>query len=475
MTESWANLGIDLHLEPAGPGLRKGLTDALREAVRSGRLAPGTRLPSSRTLAGDLGIARNTVADAYADLVAEGHLTARQGSGTRVAEQAGPAASVPRRQRPVRVPERAGPAHDLTPGTPDLSAFPRAAWLKAARRALTAAPNDAFGYGDPRGRPELRAALAEYLARVRGVAADPERIVVCAGVAHGLKLVTEVLAARAGHGGRQGPGTVAVETYGLRFHREWLAEEGVGTVPLPFDAEGTDPAGLGGERAVLLTPTHQFPMGGTLSPARRAAVVDWARRTGGLILEDDYDGEFRHDRRPVGALQGLAPDRVAYFGTASKALAPGLRLGWLVLPPGLVDEVLAAKGYADTCGAPDQLTLAEFLSSGAYDRQVRLMRLRYRRRRDEMVATLARRAPSVRVGGIAAGLHAVLLLPSGTESEVLRAAAWHGLGVQGLSWFRHPDAEAAGRPAPEGLVIGYGRPPDHAWQSALETLCRCLP
>lgn len=321
----------------------------------------------------------------------------------------------------------------------------------------------------------MRAALAEYLARVRGVAADPEGIVVCAGVAHGLKLVTEVLAARAGRAGRQEPGTVAVETYGLRFHREWLAEEGVGTIPLPFDAEGADPAALGGERAALLTPTHQFPMGGTLSPARRAAVVDWARRTGGLILEDDYDGEFRHDRRPVGALQGLAPDRVAYFGTASKALAPGLRLGWLVLPPGLVDEVLAAKGYADTCGAPDQLTLAEFLTSGAYDRQVRLMRLRYRRRRDEMVATLARRAPSVRVGGIAAGLHAVLLLPPGTESEVLRAAAWHGLGVQGLSWFRHPDAEAAGRPVPEGLVIGYGRPPDHAWQSALETLCRCLP
>ncbi|MFD4988182.1 PLP-dependent aminotransferase family protein [Streptomyces sp. NPDC058374] len=472
MTESWANFGIDLHLEPAGPGLRKGLTDALREAVRSGRLAPGTRLPSSRTLAADLGIARNTVADAYADLVAEGHLTARQGSGTRVAEQAGPASSAPRRKRSPRVPERAGPAHDLTPGTPDLSAFPRAAWVKAARRALTDAPNEAFGYGDPRGRPELRAALAEYLARVRGVVADPERIVVCAGVAHGLKLVTEALAARSGRSGRT---AVAVETYGLGFHREWLGAAGVGTVPLPFDADGTDPAGLGAERAALLTPTHQFPMGGTLSPARRAAVVDWARRTGGLILEDDYDGEFRHDRRPVGALQGLAPDRVAYLGTASKALAPGLRLGWMVLPPGLVDEVLAAKGYADSCGAPDQLTLAEFLASGAYDRQVRLMRLRYRRRRDELVATLARRAPSVRVGGIAAGLHAVLLLPPGTESEVLRAAAWHGLGVQGLSWFRHPEAGGSAGRAPDGLVIGYGRPPDHAWQSALETLCRCLP
>ncbi|WP_436737151.1 PLP-dependent aminotransferase family protein [Streptomyces sp. BBFR102] len=473
MTQSWANLGIDLHLEPAGPGLRKGLTDALRDAVRSGRLAPGTRLPSSRTLAADLGVARNTVADAYADLVAEGHLAARQGSGTRVAEQAEPASTVVRRERPPRVPERAGPAYDLTPGTPDLSAFPRAAWLKAARRALTNAPNDAFGYGDPRGRPELRAVLAEYLARVRGVVADPERIVVCAGAAHGLKLVAEVLAARSGR--HAGPAAVAVETYGLRFHREWLEAEGAQTVPLGFDADGTDPAGLGAERAVLLTPTHQFPMGGTLSPGRRAAVVDWARRTGGLIVEDDYDGEFRHDRRPVGALQGLAPDRVAYLGTASKALAPGLRLGWLVLPPGLVDEVAAAKGYADTCGAPDQLTLAEFLASGAYDRQVRLMRLRYRRRRDELVATLARRAPSVRVGGIAAGLHAVLLLPPGTESEVLRSAAWHGLGVQGLSWFRHPDADGAGGPVPEGLVVGYGRPPDHAWRSALETLCRCLP
>lgn len=470
MAESWANLGIDLHLEPAGPGLRKGLTDALRDAVRSGRLTPGTRLPSSRTLAADLGIARNTVADAYADLVAEGHLTARQGAGTRVAERVAPVSAAPRRARPPRVPERAGPAYDLTPGTPDLSAFPRAAWLKAARRALAHAPHDAFGYGDPRGRPELRAAVAEYLARVRGVGADPERIVVCAGAAQGLKLLTQVLVARAGGGGRT---AVAVEAYGLGFHRDLLAGEGVATVPLPFDAEGTDPAALGGERAVLLTPTHQFPMGGTLSPKRRAAAVDWARRTGGLIVEDDYDGEFRHDRRPVGALQGLAPDQVAYLGTASKALAPGLRLGWLVLPPGLVDEVLAAKGYADSCGALDQLTLAEFLASGAYDRQVRLMRLRYRRRRDELVATLARRAPSVRVGGIAAGLHAVLLLPPGTEGEVLRAAAWHGLGVQGLSWFRHRGADSSAG-APDGLVIGYGRPPDHAWQSALDRLCRCL-
>ena len=176
MAEARATLGLDLHLEPAGPGLRRGLTDALREAVRGGRLAPGTRLPSSRALAVDLGIARNTVADAYADLVAEGWLTARQGSGTRVADRAVPPPPGPRPGPRRREPAR--PAHNLVPGTPDLASFPRGAWLRAARRALAAAPNDALGYGDPRGRVELRTALAGYLARVRGVRTDPDRIVV---------------------------------------------------------------------------------------------------------------------------------------------------------------------------------------------------------------------------------------------------------------------------------------------------------
>ncbi|WP_320778149.1 PLP-dependent aminotransferase family protein, partial [Streptomyces sp. CRN 30] len=360
----------------------------------------------------------------------------------------------------------ARPAYDLRPGTPDLASFPRAAWLRAARRALTAAPHEALGYSDPRGRPELRAALAGYLSRTRGVRADPRHVLVCNGFPHALTLLARVLHAR-------GVRTVAVDSYGLYLHRDLLAAAGLRTVPLPFDGLGTDPRAPAGEAgAVLLTPTHQFPMGSPLSPERRAAVVDWARRTGGLVLEDDYDGEFRYDRQPVGALQGLDPDRVIHLGTASKALAPGLRLAWAVLPPALAEEATRAKGHVDSCGVLDQLTLAEFLTSGAHDRHVRSARLRYRRRRDTLVAALAVRAPAVRVTGIAAGLHAVLLLPPGTERSVVQAATWQNLALHGLGPFRHPDAVC---PPLDGVVVGYGTPPDHAWTGALDALCRVLP
>ncbi|MFB7912378.1 PLP-dependent aminotransferase family protein [Streptomyces sp. NPDC056061] len=466
MTNSWATFGADLHLETTGAaGLRAGLMDALRDAVRTGRLAPGTRLPSSRNLAADLGIARNTVADAYAELVAEGWLTARQGSGTRVAQRAEPRRPAPR-VPPVR-PVRARSAHNLMPGTPDLSSFPRAEWLKATRRALTVAPNDAFGYGDPRGRVELRTALAGYLARARGVYADPERIVVCAGFVQALKLLGSVLRKRRIR-------EVAVESYGLDVHWRLLADAGLHMPCLTVDGDGArtgELAALRGAGAVLLTPAHQFPTGTPLHPDRRAAVVDWARATGGLILEDDYDGEFRYDRQPVGALQGLDPERVVHLGTTSKSLAPGLRLGWMVLPESLMREMTDAKGFSDwSSSALEQLTLAEFIESGAYDRHVRAMRLRYRRRRDELVAVLAQRAPSIRVSGIAAGLHAVLELPEGGEASALRAAAWQGLAVEGLSRFRHPDAE----PGRDALVIGYGTPTDSAWAGALDALVRVL-
>ncbi|MGY9067777.1 MocR-like pyridoxine biosynthesis transcription factor PdxR [Streptomyces sp. CAS3] len=462
MAESWATSGVDLHLEPVGPGgLRRGLTDALRDAVRTGRLAPGTRLPSSRALAADLGIARNTVGEAYADLVAEGWLTARQGSGTRVAERTVVPPSDPAR-RP-RVPPR--PTHNLVPGTPDLAAFPRAEWARAARRALTAAPNDALGYGDPRGRVELRTALAGYLARVRGVRCDPDNLVITAGFSHALRLLGPVLRAR-------GADSVAVESYGLDAYWGLLQTAGLATPALPWDELGTDTGPLTTEGAVLLTPAHQFPMGMPLHPDRRAAVVDWARRTDSLVLEDDYDGEFRYDRQPVGALQGLDPDRVVYLGTASKSLAPGIRLGWMVLPPALTREVIAVKGHVDTVGVLEQLTLAEFLTSGAYDRQVRASRLRYRRRRDALAAAVAERAPGVQVTGVAAGLHALLRLPPGTEPSVVQAAAWQGLALHGLSFHRHPEAVAEPLDA---LVVGYGTPPDSAWTGALEALCRVLP
>ncbi|MEU5821700.1 GntR family transcriptional regulator/MocR family aminotransferase [Streptomyces sp. KhCrAH-43] len=466
MTDTWATFGADLHIDPTGStGLRAGLMDALREAVRTGRLAPGTRLPSSRTLAADLGIARNTVADAYAELVAEGWLTARQGSGTRVARRAEPrppAAAAPRTRPPRRT-----PAYSLKPGTPDLATFPRAEWLKAARRALSAAPYEAFGYGDPRGRIELRTVLAEYLARARGVYADPDRIVVCAGFVHGLMLLGKVLRGRRVR-------EVAVESYGLDIHTRLLTEAGLRIPCLPLDGYGTRTGELHTLRnagAVLLTPAHQFPTGVPLHPDRRAAAVDWARSTGGLILEDDYDGEFRYDRQPVGALQGLDPEHVVYLGTASKSLAPGLRLGWMVAPHALAAEIAGAKGVSDWApSALDQLTLAEFMASGAYDRHVRSMRLRYRNRRDQLVAALAERAPHIRVSGIAAGLHAVLELPEGTEAEVIRAAAWQGLAVEGLAFYRHPDADLER----EALVIGYGTPTDSAWTGTLEALLRVL-
>lgn len=466
MTDPWATFGADLHLELRGSGLRTGLMDALREAVRGGRLAPGTRLPSSRSLAADLGIARNTVADAYAELVAEGWLTAQQGSGTRVARRAAPRKAATGSVKAT--PARRGPQYSLLAGSPDLASFPRAQWLKAARRALTAAPHEAFGYGDPRGRIELRTVLADYLARARGVYADPERIVICSGFVHGLTLLGKMLR-------RRRVREVAVESYGLDVHWNLLTEAGMRTPALPFDELGSQTGELGalrGAGAVLLTPAHQFPMGAALHPDRRAAAVDWARGTGGLILEDDYDGEFRYDRQPVGALQGLDPDRVVYLGTASKSLAPGLRLGWMVLPEDLVGQALEAKGSVDwVSSALDQLTLAEFIASGAYDRHVRGMRLRYRRRRDQLVRELAERAPDIRVSGIAAGLHAVLELPPGTEHSVIQAAAWHGLAVEGVSRFRHKDAPR-GRDA---LVVGYATPADSSWAGALDALCRALP
>ncbi|MFE1790710.1 PLP-dependent aminotransferase family protein [Streptomyces sp. NPDC059525] len=471
MMDSWATYGADLHLDlssvAAGErGLRAALTESLREAARSGRLAPGTRLPSSRTFAADLGIARNTVAEAYAELVAEGWLTARQGSGTRVAERARPRHTPPPPR--VRRPARRGPAYSLVPGSPDVGAFPRTAWLAAARRALTDAPNDAFGYGaDTRGRIELREALSGYLARARGVYADPDRIVLCAGFVHAARLLGQVLRGRRIR-------EMAVEGYSLDLHRNLFTDAGLRTRPLWVDKSGArtpDLAGLGPRvGAVLLTPAHQFPTGAALTAERRAAAVDWARTTGGLVVEDDYDGEFRYDRQPVGALQGLDPDRVVYLGTASKSLAPGLRIGWMVVPPDLLDEVMAAKGPAEwTSSALEQLTLAEFLTSGAYDRHVRAMRLRYRRRRDELVAALGGRVP---VSGIAAGLHAVLDLPSGTERSVVRAAAWQGLAVEGLERYRHPDTEM---PMREALVVGYGTPADSAWTPTLEALTAALP
>ncbi len=462
--------GLDLHLDLTGSRVRASLEAALRDAVRGGRLLPGTRLPSSRALAADLGIARNTVAEAYGQLVAEGWLAAGQGSGTWVAERAGtvptaPAIPAAARARRVR--------YDLRTGVPDVSAFPRSGWLAAARKALLAAPSEALSYGDPSGLPELRTALAGYLARSRGLVVTPERVVVCAGFAQGLELVCEAL--RAG-----GAETLAVEEYGYERHWRIAREQGLALRALEVDAGGAvlgewGGAGSGlalrGAQAVLLTPTHQFPFGVSLEPARRRQAADWAAATGGLIIEDDYDGELRYDRPAVGALQALAPEHVVYIGTASKSLVPGLRLGWLALPSHLADQVAEAKGAVGRFSSSlDQLTLAEFIGSGAYDRQVRRARLAYRRRRDRLVAAVRRDAPRVRVTGIAAGLHALLRLPPGhNEEDLVARAARHGLAVEGLGEYAMGSHHAG--PA---LVVGYATPPAHAYSTAVARLCAVL-
>lgn len=469
MSKSWVNfaegLGADLHLELTATGSRRAaLAEALRTAIQDGRLAAGTALPPYRSLAADLGIARNTVAATYSELVAEGWLTARQGSGTRVAERSAPL------QRP-RTPGRpttatAVPEHNLLQGQPDASAFPRKAWATSTRRALTNAPNSAFGPGDPQGRLELRTALAHYLARARGVRAEPERIVICAGFSDALRLL---------FGGGVLRGTLAVEAYGLAFHRALLASAGVRTVPLGLDEHGSRTSELDDHddvRAALLTPAHQFPVGGPLDPVRRHAAVEWARRHGGTVIEDDYDGEFRYDREPVGAVQALDPDHVVYVGSASKSLSPALRLGWMVLPESLVDAVLEVKGRRERwTGVVDQLTFADLIACGAYDRHVRQMRQRYRARRNRLAAALAEHAPHIEPTGIAAGLHAVLRLPPGTESSTVEAAAAQGIALDGLAGYRHPDAAAAF----DGLVVGYAAPSDHALTPALAALCRILP
>lgn len=459
MRNPWATSGIDLHLDPTGPRVRAGLEAALRDAVRTGRLPAGMRLPSSRTFAVDLGVARNTVAEAYGQLVAEGWLVARQGSGTQVADRT---SLVEGASTPPDAVDR--PRYDLRPGSPDISAFPRAGWLAAARRALTAAPAEAFGYTDPRGLGELRQVLAGYLARTRGVWASPDRIVICSGFTQGLGLLCQVLAAR-------GARTLAMEAYGLSDHRQIATTSGLGIATVPVDGHGAAVDELGDADAVLLTPAHQFPLGAALAPGRRTRAVGWAAETARLVIEDDYDGEFRYDRQPLGAVQALAPEHVVYAGTASKSLAPGLRLGWLVLPARLVDEVAAAKSHADrNTSSLDQLTLAEFIGSGGYDRHVRRSRLAYRRRRDRFVAAVQRHAPQARITGIAAGMNALLELPGGQkEADTVTRAAHHGLALEGLGVYtavadRHSAA----------LVVGYGTPPEHAFTGAIARLTAVL-
>jgi GntR family transcriptional regulator / MocR family aminotransferase len=469
--DEWATWGKDLHLSVSRPGVRVSLERALRSAVQDGRLRPGIRLPSSRSLARDLNVARNTVADVYEQLSAEGWLTARRGSGTSVSAQSRSSGSTPAGSAADAPAGRAAAdpqplAFDFTPGMPNVVAFPRSAWLSATRTALANAPHDALSYGDVRGRPELREALAEYLGRARAVRTESDGIVVCSGTIHGFSMLCAVLRQR-------GAKVVAFEAFGWAGLVAAAAAQGLQPVTIGVDEAGARVDELYATQAdaVLLTPSHQFPLGHVLSAERRRAVATWARSTGGLVIEDDYDGEFRYDRQPVGSLQELAPDCVAYLGTTSKSLAPGIRLAWVVPPVDLVDAVTAVKrSTVWQTGVVEQLALAEFVRSGGYDRHIRRSRLNYRRRRDRLMAARDRFAPDVRIAGVAAGLHAVLEVPArvhrpGLEDDLVTRAASKGLTLKGLSIYQLDAAE----PQP-AIVVGYGTPADNAFEPALEIL-----
>jgi GntR family transcriptional regulator / MocR family aminotransferase len=460
----WSGLGPELLLRldrELDEPLRAQLERELREAIRSGRLAAGERLPSSRALARELGISRGLVQECYAQLWAEGYLVTRSGSGTRVAAGAAP------EPQPSIAPAAPEPrlAVDFRPGRPDLTSFPRADWAWATREACRVAAADELGYGDARGSRRLHEVLAAYLRRVRGVVADPDRMIVCTGFSQGLGLLLRALA-------REGVRRVAVEDPGHveRHEVEWW---GVEAVPVPVDGHGIDVEALEGSaaRGVVLTPAHQSPTGVVLAPERRQALIEWAEAHDATVIEDDYDAEFRYDREPVGALQGLAPHRVAAIGTVSKALAPALRLGWIVCPPRLVERVAAEK-KRDDFGSPilDQIALASLIESGRYDKHLRRMRTLYAAKRRKLIDALAEHAPAVELSGLAAGFHAVLHLPQSLdERHVVERARERSVGLYPMSRFR---ADGQGRP-PQ-LVLGFGDLSEAAIERGIATIADLL-
>ncbi|RZS44411.1 GntR family transcriptional regulator [Herbihabitans rhizosphaerae] len=451
MADNWTTLRETL-LPAAGDTARgkrgRAVESALRDAVRGGTLSPGTRLPSSRDLAGQLGVARGTVSAAYAQLVAEGYLTAKRGSGTVVSEPLGctarptsPEADAPPRWR-----------YDLRPGIPALAEFPRAEWISASRAGLAELPDEDLGYPDPSGLAALRTEIASYLGRVRAVTATADDVVITYGAAEALTLLCDVLRER-------GTPTVGVEDPGHPGQANLLRANGLRPVPVPVDCDGIrvtdiDPACA----AVIVTAAHQYPLGTALQPERRHELLAWARDGERLIVEDDYDAEHRYDRPALRAMQSLRPARVVYVGSVSKTLAPALRLGWLVLSPDLRAAVVERKRLTDLgCSPLHQAAFAHLLRSGGYDRHLRRTRLRYRERRDALLDAVRLRLPSWHPVGVAAGLHVVLRMPDDVDETVVRQRiADRGVNVGALS-----DFSAGGAPPYPGIVVGYAaNPPD---------------
>jgi GntR family transcriptional regulator/MocR family aminotransferase len=437
-------------------GLREQLQQQLRSAIQQGKLPAGTLLPASRTLASDLGVARSVVVEAYEHLVADGYLGGRQGSGTRVLATAQP---------PITAPTVNGESVDevrFVGGLPDPALFPRVEWLRHYRAAVHDVPNHQLNYPGPLGAPPLREALVNYLGRVRGVVADPDRTMITAGLTQALVLVCRALR-------RRGVEAVAVEDPCFGLHREAILNTGLRVTAVPVDGDGIDVARLAEQRvgAVLVAPAHSYPTGAVLSPERRAALVEWAHTRDGLVIEDDYDAEFRYDRAPIGALQGLASEHVAYAGCASKTLSPALRLGWIMLPHRLVGDVIREK-LLDDMGTTmlEQLALARFIDGGGLTRHLRRVRPIYRRRRNATLEAIATALPQALPTGIAAGLHLYVQLPTGAdESGLVRGARHRGLHIEGASW-HFSDA----RSAPPAVVLGYGSNDEATIRSGLALL-----
>ena len=471
MAIQWSGLGPELLLRldrGSGQPLRSQLENGLREAIRSGRLPAGERIPSSRELARELGVSRGLVQECYSQLLSEGYLTSQVGSATRVATAgAHPGSHGP--ERPTEPAPRL--IADFRAGVPDLASFPRGDWVWATREACGNVASADLGYGDPRGSAELRTVIAGYARRVRAAVAGPEQVVISTGFAQGLGLVLRALA-------RDGVRCVAFEDpgYGSAETDESVraaAAAGLRVVHVPVDDLGIDVAALGasGAGVVVVTPAHQSPTGVVLAAKRRHELVEWVSRHDAFIVEDDYDSEFRYDREPVGVLQGLAPDRVFTIGTASKALAPAVRLGWVLAPPSLASAVAAEKLISDRGSSTlDQLALAALIRSGRYDRHLRRMRVSYARRRARLIAALARHAPGVRLTGLAAGFHAVAhLAASADEQAVVAAARGRLVGLYGMSGYR-----AAGMAVPPQLVLGFGNVSERAIEPGVAAVADLL-
>lgn len=437
------------------------LQNALRTAVREGRLQTGERLPSSRTLARDLGISRGLVQASYEQLEAEGYLRAIGGSATRVAYSP---------QTTVLAPPPATPPTrlevDFAPGRPDLRSFPAHAWLWACGEATRTASARDMGYGDPRGSIRLREIIASYLQRVRGAFAGRDGVVICNGFTQGAALTLVALRSA-------GTRSVAVEDPGDPDMPLLVRRAGLDPVFVPVDDSGlvVDELAATAATAVIVTPAHQTPTGVVLTPERRLALLRWAERVGGVVIEDDYDSEFRYDKQPVGSLQGLGADRVVSIGSVSKSLAPALRLGWVVAPPHLAPQIAAEKHLSDRVTPMlDQLALARLIESGRFDRHLRRMRGVYAARRGELIDAIGRHAPHVELTGLAAGFHALAQLPEeADEAEIIDAAAQRSVGLHGLGRYRSPHSQG-----PPGIVFGFGDVNQEAIRRGIATIADLL-